>query len=70
MVVSVNSYRSSVAFHIKSSHLICTGNQMTGFYMKGNTGLKWIQVAVTKYFLRATVCWLEKFADRELCSLF
>ena len=26
--------------HIETSHLICSANQMTGFYMKCNTGLK------------------------------
>ena len=25
---------TSVAFHVETSHLICTSNQMTGFYMK------------------------------------
>ena len=29
-----------VAFHIKISHLICTANQMAGFYKKCNIGLK------------------------------
>ena len=34
---------TSVAFHVETSHLICTSNQMTGFYMKCNTRLKWIK---------------------------
>ena len=34
------SFIFSVAFHIETSHLICIANQMTGFYMKCNTGLK------------------------------
>ena len=31
-------------FHIETSHLFCSANQiqMTGSYMKHNTGLKWI----------------------------
>ena len=33
----VNSFQLSVAFHIATSHLIYTANQMTGFYMKCNT---------------------------------
>ena len=32
--------QSSAAFHIETSHLIYTENQMTGFYMKYNSGLK------------------------------
>ena len=34
-------FQPSVAFHIETRHLICTANQMTGFYMKCNTGLEW-----------------------------
>ena len=37
----VSLFRSSAAFYIETSHLICTANQITGFYIKYNTGLKW-----------------------------
>ena len=30
----------SVAFHIETSHVIYTANQMAGFYMKCNNGFK------------------------------
>ena len=33
-------FQPNVAFHIETSHLICSANQITGFYMKCNTGLK------------------------------
>ena len=33
----------SVAFHIETSHLICTEKQITVFFMKCNTGLRWVQ---------------------------
>ena len=33
-----NPFQPSVAFHIETSHLICTANQMTGFYVKCNFG--------------------------------
>ena len=39
----VNPFQPSVAFHIETSHLICKAKQMTGFYMKCNTGLKWVK---------------------------
>ena len=39
-VIFLSSFQPSAAFHIKTSHLICYENQMTGFYMKCNTGLK------------------------------
>ena len=38
----VNPFQPSVAFHIETSHLICNANQMTGFYIECNTGLKWL----------------------------
>ena len=41
---ALNPFQPNTAFHIKTSHLICTANQMTGFYMKCNTGLKWLNV--------------------------
>ena len=35
-----NSLYPGVVFHIKTSHLICTANYMTGFYIQCKTGLK------------------------------
>ena len=40
---SCNPFQPSVAFHIETNHLICTLNQMNGFYMKFNTELKWAE---------------------------
>ena len=37
-----NPFQPSVAFHIETSQLICTANQMNGFFMECNTGLKWV----------------------------
>ena len=35
-------FQPCVAFHIEPSHLFCTAKQVTCFYMKRNTGLKWV----------------------------
>ena len=35
-----NPLRPIVAFHIETNHLFCRANQLAGFYMKRNTGLK------------------------------
>ena len=43
-------FSPSVAFHIETSHLICTANQMTGLYMKCNTGLKWVKYFTSQLF--------------------
>ena len=37
-----NPSQASVVFHTETSYLIYTANQMTGFYMKCNSGLKWV----------------------------
>ena len=39
----IQLFQSSVALHIEPNHLICNANQVTGFYMKGNTSLKWLK---------------------------
>ena len=40
----INPFKHSVPFHIETSHLICKANQMTGFFMKCNAGLKWVNL--------------------------
>ena len=35
-------FKAIVAFYTETSHLIQRANQMTGFYIKYNTGLKWV----------------------------
>ena len=35
-----NPFPLSVVFHIETSRLFCSTKQMTGFYLKLNTGLK------------------------------
>ena len=37
------SVQLSIVFHTETSHLICTANQMSDFYMKCNTGLKGVK---------------------------
>ena len=44
----INPIQPSVAFHIETRHLICSANQMTGFYMRCNTGLKWVNWGIPK----------------------
>ena len=47
--VDINSFQLSVAVYMKASHLFCFANQMTGFYMECNTGLKWVKKRYWKY---------------------
>ena len=34
-----NPFQSSVAFHIETSHFICTVNLVIGFFMESNTAV-------------------------------
>ena len=40
--VFINQFQPRFALYVETSHLICCANQMTGFYMKYNTGIKWV----------------------------
>ena len=40
----VNPYQPKVSFYIENIHLIFSPNQIAGFYMKCNIGLKWVKV--------------------------
>ena len=45
----INPFKPSVALHIETSHQsICNGNQMTDFYMKCNTELKWLNINISE----------------------
>ena len=37
-----NQFQPSVAFHMETNHLICIANQITGFFMERNGGMKWV----------------------------
>ena len=39
----INPFQPIIEFHMEASHLICGVNQMTGFHMKCNSQLKWIE---------------------------
>ena len=58
-----NPFQPSVAFHIKTSHLIFNANQMTGFFMKWNTGLKWDNDI---FFLK--VNWIRSSCAEVFCN--
>ena len=47
--IRVNPFQSNVPFHMETNNLICCANQMTGFHMEYNTGLKWVKLGSTKF---------------------
>ena len=56
-----NPFEPSVAFYIKNSRLFCSVNQMASFYMKCNSGLKWVKCPTCASQLADTV---EEFPVR------
>ena len=44
-----NQFQPSVAFDRETSHLICKANEMTGFYIKCNNGLQWVNLKFNGY---------------------
>ena len=48
----INSFQLSDAFHTETCHLFCRAKQMTGFYMKHNTGAEMAKnITKSKYQL-------------------
>ena len=50
-----NPFQPSATFDIETSDLICSANQMTGFYIKCSTRLKWVNnifESCGKFFVR------------------
>ena len=41
--VWVNPFQPSITICIETTHLIYNESQVTGFYMNGSTGLKWVK---------------------------
>ena len=49
LIIKINKFHlflSNIPFHVETSHLICSANQMTGLYMTSNTEIKWIKANV------------------------
>ena len=43
------SLQPNVVFNMKTSHLIWAANQMTGFHIKCNCGLRWVNSTSSNY---------------------
>ena len=60
-----NPFQPSPAFHIEISHLFGSAKQMTGFYMKPNTGQKWVENM--DFLLR---CFMLLMDAHNICFFF
>ena len=77
--VPFHTFQPSIVFHIGTNHLICPENQMTGFYMKCNIGLKqvngnfdrlkWIRLILTlnlqKYATSDNALWRWMVSEQD-----
>ena len=66
--LSVDSL-TSVAFYIETRHLLCRPKQVTGFYMKRNTRLKWVKFVLTSLLLTSNA-FNTTFNVSNYCILF
>ena len=42
-ILPVNLFQPSVVLHIDTNHFVCNANQVTGFYIQCNIGLKCVK---------------------------
>ena len=42
---ALNPFRPIAECHVETIHLLCLAKQITGFYMKRNTELKWAKIS-------------------------
>ena len=68
---NINPFQSSVVFHVETSHLFCRAKQMTGFYMKRNTGLECVKYTGVTFLtpVQCLCCLLQTFFDSFLSTL-
>ena len=58
-ITGLNPLTTKVAHNIKTSQLICSGNQLTGFYMMGNLG----RYVKRFLYIRAEKKWVNHVYD-------
>ena len=59
----INPYQPSVAFHVETRYLFRSATEMTGFYMKRNTELKWVRLNRNYQVIDLKLC-LPRFFGR------
>ena len=61
------TFHPKVVFDIETSHLFYTANQMTGFYMEGNTWRKWVNEIKVSFEFE----WIQNKADfQDFAAVF
>ena len=58
-------FQAGVAFHMETSHSICSVNQITSFYLKCSTGLKWVKPRLHSFVFIASRLYAMQREDLE-----
>ena len=68
-VYHINSFEPSIVFYVEPSYLLCWAKKVTGFYVKHNTGLKWVKRKASCYWDRyqyeSLLSWTSGFFPRN-----
>ena len=51
VILGFKPLTTNIPHHIETSQLICNADQLTGFYMMGNTGCLWVNFKITEVFI-------------------
>ena len=72
LVLFVNLFKPNFPFHIETGNFICNANQMTDFYMKCDTGLKWVkEIYINNNMQNTKKIVLRRFANvNAICMEF
>ena len=52
----LNPFQPSIAFHVETSHIFYSANEITNSYVKCNTGVNWVE----KNKFRVKICSISK----------
>ena len=63
-----NLFSPSVAFHIENNHFICSASQVTDFYMKYNTWLKYVNFQIPYYSVTSCSDLILKILNDDFCA--
>ena len=60
-----NSFLPRVAFHKETSYLICSADQVAGFYIKWNAGMNWVKRMLIALIMPSHELWMPSNPQPE-----
>ena len=69
--ITIDSFQPSVKVHIETGCLFCSAKQLTGFYKKRNTGLKWVNLKKVRWGYQAVYTpYVSSSLEMEFLKIF